>query len=369
MKVPGPFPSRDSSVEPVYNDNSYAASLNLARAGPLFAGVGHPASSSSIHRLPDDADIVGRLVAGRYLIEEPLERAPHALIYRARHLVSDRSILLRVFEERSGVTRAVCRDALAFAERAAGLPSSHVARALDVGVVAERWPFMVSEYSKGKTLAAVLQEGGPLPLTRVLPVARQLAGVLSMAHAARMVHGELHLSSIWVESPSGRTEWIRLLDFGMSELPPAGFTLANSGVFPSCARRPGVADGFSPGGVLADIQGLGVTLYQLASGTPVDWAEPAVAASLDMRFSGASWSGERALLRGFSLIVERCLGLVPESHYRSMEELAHNLDALSATAAALGTLREPSSPPVTAVHAPARRARVTLGGPKVIVRG
>jgi eukaryotic-like serine/threonine-protein kinase len=330
--------------------------------------VGHPALSSAASQLPDDENIVGRLVANRYLIEETCERSSHSVIYRAHHLVTDRSVLLRIFEERSGVTREVCRDALAFAERATGLPSPHVARTLDVGVVAERWPFMVSEYSKGKTLAALLEQGGPLPLARVLPVARQLANVLSMAHMARMVHGELHLAGIWVESPSGRPEWVRLLDFGLSELPPAGFASSRSGVFPSSARRPGIADGFSPAAVLADIQALGGTLYQLACGTPVNWADRDVAAGLDTRFSGAGWSGERALLRGFSLIVERCLGLVPESHYRSMEELAYNLDALTETAAAIGATSEPSSPPVTAIHTPARRAQVALGGPKVIVR-
>jgi eukaryotic-like serine/threonine-protein kinase len=334
----------------------------------VVAGVGHPALSSAASRLPDDENIVGRLVANRYLIEETCERSPRSVIYRAHHLVTDRSVLLRIFEERSGVTRDVCRDALAFAERAAGLPSPHVARTLDVGVVSERWPFIVSEYSRGKSLAAVLEQGRPLPLGRILPVARQLANVLSMAHMARMVHGELQLAGIWVESPSGRPEWVRLLDFGLSELPPAGFASSQSGVFPSSARRPGIADGFSPAAVFADIQALGATLYQLASGSPVNWAERDVAAGLDVRFAGAGWTGERALLRGFSRIVERCLGLVPESHYRSMEELAYNLDSLTETAQAIGAPTEPSSPTVSAVHAPPRRAQVVLGGPKVIVQ-
>jgi serine/threonine protein kinase len=327
--------------------------------------VGHPALS---FRLPDDDGIVGRLIADRYVIEEACERSSHSSIYRAHHLVTDRSVLLRIFEQRSGITREVCRDALAFAERAAGLPSPHVARTLDVGVVAERWPFIVSEYSKGRTLGALLEQGGPLPLRRLLPVARQLANVLSLGHLARMVHGELRLEGIWVESPSGRPEWVRLLDFGLSELPPAGFESSRSGVFPSAARRPGVADGFSPAAVLSDIQSFGAALYQLASGTPVNWAEKHVAAGLDARFAGAGWSSERALLRGFSRIVERCLGLEPENHYRSMEELAANLASLTETAAAIGAPPEPARPPITAVHTPARRTHVALGGPKVIVR-
>lgn len=339
------------------------------------ARVGHPAFQS----LPDDAGVVGRLVANRYLIEEPCERTATSAIYRARHLRLDRSVLLRLLPERAPITIDHCRSALFVAERAAALPTPHVARTLDVGVVAERWPFVVSEYSRGQTLAGLLDQQGPLCLARALPIARVLANVLALAHASGVRHGELPPTGIWIESPSGRPEWVRLLDFGVRELPEPPLETSQSGVFRSSAWRSQPGAPFSPEAVRFDLRALGATLRQLTLGSNGAAAGPGdIAGLLDARFAGAAWGGERALVRGFAMIVERCLFAMPDGAYRSMEEASRDLETLAETSAALHRAtpapRAPVAPErrppvITTIHAPARRARVAIGGPKVIVRG
>jgi serine/threonine protein kinase len=332
---------------------------------------------AALHSLPDDSSVVGRLVANRYLIEAPCERTAASAIYRARHLVTDRTVLLRLLPERSLVTYEHCRSALAIAERAAALPTSHVARTLDVGVVAERWPFVVSEYSRGQTLACWLEQRGPLALARVLPIARVLASVLAMAHASGVMHGQLAPSGIWVESPSGRPEWVRLLDFGVRELPEPALETSRSGVFQSSACRPPPGAPFSPDAVRFDLRALGMALRELTLGSNVATGTRHVADLLDAPFAGSGWDGERALMRAFAMVVERCLAPSPGGAYRSMAEASRDLETLAETAAALhratAAPRAPAAlvarPPVTTIHAPARRARVALGGPKVIVRG
>jgi eukaryotic-like serine/threonine-protein kinase len=316
--------------------------------------------------LPDDDAVVGRVIANRYLIEAPCERTPHGSIYRAQYLMTDRTVLLRVLPARAGLTRHACRDALAIAERAAALSSPHVARTLDVGAVADRWPFVVSEYSKGRTLAGLIASAGGIGVLRTLAIGRQLASALGLAHLARMTHGPLRLDGVWAESPGGRPEWVRLLDFGVAELDEPGFERAESGVFPSGTSE-GANDGFSRAAAQSDLQALGAALYELATGTCASWSSN-VSAAFDACCGGSGWSGERALARGLALLVERCLGLVPGRRYESMSELLAELEALADTATAL---RSPPAPtgPVTAVHAPRRRASVALGGPKVIVRG
>src|SRR5262249_12726145 len=95
--------------------------------------------------LPDDRDVLGRLIANRYLIQAPCERTRTSVGYRAYHLALDRMVLLRILPARSGVTREACRRALALAERVSGLPSAHLGRCLDVGLVEGRFPFVVQE--------------------------------------------------------------------------------------------------------------------------------------------------------------------------------------------------------------------------------
>jgi eukaryotic-like serine/threonine-protein kinase len=319
--------------------------------------VGYPASSS----LPDDGAIVGRVLANSYLIEAPCERTPHVSIYRAQHLTSDRTVLLRVLPGRAGLTRQSCRGALSLAERAAALSSPHVARTLDVGAIAERWPFVVSEHSKGRTLAALVAGEGALGTRRALAIGRQIASALALAHLARLAHGQLRLDGIWTESPGGRPEWVRLMDFGVSELSQRGFEQCGSGVFPSAAAaHASPDDGFSRLAEQADLQAFGALLYELTTGTVASPATVDVRASLDI-----ACAGSRAT-RGLTLLVERCLGLVPGPRYASMSQLLDELEAVADAAC-----RDPQAPtaPVTAVHAPPRRASVALGGPKVIVRG
>jgi serine/threonine protein kinase len=317
--------------------------------------------------LPDDAGVVGRLVANRYLIEEPCERTRTTAIYRARHLLTGRTVLLRMLGECTGITHGHCRNALAHAERAGVLPSPHVARTLDVGVVAERWPFVVSEYTRGQTLAAILAQQGPLGLRRVLPIARAFASVLAMAHVARVTHGELSPSGVWVESPGGRPEWIRLLDFGVRALREPTPHTAQSGVYSSSSFTDAAAP-FSFAAVRSDVQALGSVLHELLLGARLG-SGTSLGAVLDAQFSGSAWGGERALVRSLAKVVERCLSLEPESAYRSMDDVCRDLEILAETAAALDLAASERRPPVTAVHAPARRACVALGGPKVIVRG
>lgn len=286
-------------------------------------------------------------------------------IYRARHLASDRTLLLRVLPARGEVSRARCRAALALAERVAQLPSPHVARTLDVGVLAERWPFVVSDYSRGKTLAAVVAQHGPLGLDGVLPLARQLASVLRLAHAARIRHGDLALSGIWAESPRGRPVWLRTLDFGLCELPSGALDTSRSGVFPS--RRPAAGSAFCGEAVRWDIQAFAAALSELALGdaarSPSQLSASEIAERLDATLAGTG-RDERARIRGFARLLQRCWGPAADGGYIAMAEVCRDLESLAPLAPAARLPAPTPRPPVTAIHAPARRAQVAIGGPK-----
>jgi serine/threonine protein kinase len=253
---------------------------------------------------------------------------------------------------------------LELAERAGALASPHVARTLDVGVVAERWPFIVSEYTRGQTLAAIIEREGPLAVRRVLPMARALAGVLDLAHGSGLLHGDLPPCGIWVESPNGRAEWIRLLDYGVRELREAPVETSQSGVYRSSSFSGGSS--VTPAAARSDVQALGALLQAMVLGSDVAirWGGRG---SLSPHLDRPAPGKDHELARAFAAVVERCLSHSPETAYRSMGEVSHELDGLAEVAS--GRARRDSPPPVTVIHAPARRARIALGGPKVIVRG
>jgi serine/threonine protein kinase len=318
--------------------------------------------------LPNDRAILGRVIANRYLVEGPCERTLASASYRAHHIGLERAVLVRVLPERQGTTQGACRRALAIAERVSALPDPHLGRTLDVGLVLGRYPFVVYEYSKGRSLAALLEETGPFASERAIRLGRQLASALETAHEAGVLHGSLCLDNLWLESLVCRPEWLRVLGFGLAELPDAERDSASSGVFPSSAgRATGTAGQLPRLRLRADIYAFGLCLYQLASGSLPAWPGPA---GSDLGAGGAlPWTGQRAVARGLSLLIQRCLYREPQGAYQSLNEVNRDLERLESSAGALASDPPRSRPPVTAVHAPAPRARVAVGQPKVIVKG
>jgi len=316
--------------------------------------------------LPNDRAVLGRLIANRYLVEGPCERALASASYRAYHVGLDRSVLVRILPEREGTTQDACRRALAIAERVSALPDPHLGRTLDVGLVAGRYPFVVYEYSKGRSLAALLEETGPFASARAIRIGGQLCGALETAQQAGVLHGSLCLDNLWLESLVCRPEWLRVLGFGLAELPEPGRDSASSGVFPSSARREaGPGEQLPRFALRADIYAFGACLYQLASGSLPGWTGIAAADTS----VPPPWTGQRALARGLSLLIQRCLYQKGEGTYQSLSEVSRDLERLETSAATLGSEPPGSRPPVTAIHTPAPRARVAVGQPKVIVKG
>jgi serine/threonine protein kinase len=327
-----------------------------------------PNSSFSI--LPKPEDLLGRWVANRYLITECLEQTSSSSSYRAHHDAIDRSVLLRVLPARPGLTRESCRRALAGAERVSMLPSPHLTRTLDVGLVAGRFPFVVSEYSKGRTLEAVLDSSGPLEIQRLMPIARQLASVLQITHRAGVVHGSIGVDKLWLESLEHRPEWVRIMGFGLSELSRSELDMPESGVFMSSARGTGGLTRMSSSVAMrADVRALGATLFALADGSRGAVQSQPSPGATDSDFADTTWTGQRAVVRGFAMIVRRSLSLLPEGNFTSMDQVLHALERLEQTARSISPGAARPGQAVTAVHTPVRRARgVVLGEPKVIVR-
>ncbi|MES2682142.1 MAG: winged helix-turn-helix domain-containing protein [Pseudomonadota bacterium] len=125
---------------------------------------------------------------------------------------------------------------------------------------------------------------GDWPLTQRLELARQLAGIVALAHAAGVLHRDLKPANVLIAVDEGRL-LVRLTDFGIGHLiqPDAlearqitqlGFTQAIDAAAGSpLYTAPEVLAGL-PSTAQADVYALGVILYQLIVG---DLGKPLVA--------------------------------------------------------------------------------------------
>jgi eukaryotic-like serine/threonine-protein kinase len=149
-------------------------------------------------------------VLGSYQIEATIGSGSFGTVFRARDLVLERTVALKV--SKSG--RATSADsALGEARAAAALshPNICVIHALEEQ---EGTPVIVMEYLDGQPLSNLLV-GEPLDINRAAKLGRQIARGMAAAHAHQIVHGDLKPANIMVMAD----DHAKVLDFGLARQP------------------------------------------------------------------------------------------------------------------------------------------------------
>jgi eukaryotic-like serine/threonine-protein kinase len=128
-------------------------------------------------------------------------------------------------------------------------------------------PYLVMERLAGAALGHIC-DAGPLPRSEGLGILIELCDVLAAAHAAGVVHRDLKLDNVFVQSaPGAGGRRVKLLDWGVAAIlgepdPMKGLICGTlTYVAPDQVRGDAVAPA-------ADIYSLGVMAYQLLLGEP-----------------------------------------------------------------------------------------------------
>ncbi len=79
--------------------------------------------------------------------------------------------------------------------------------------------FLVLEYLEGYSLREAFKSG-PLPVRRVVHIARQIASALEHSHELGIVHRDLKPENIMLVPRQGDLDFVKILDFGLAKLAP-----------------------------------------------------------------------------------------------------------------------------------------------------
>ena len=151
-----------------------------------------------------------RELARDFRIESLLERPPGPIVYLARD-AEERPLALKVVP-RAQVGSAEDRFHAA-ADAAAQLDHPHIVPVYRHGAT-ENFLWCATKYVDGRSLARMLQTGGPLELSACLRIFEQVASALDYAHRRGVAHGALTPDSIIVDA----NEWALVSDFAMRGL-------------------------------------------------------------------------------------------------------------------------------------------------------
>jgi serine/threonine-protein kinase len=205
-------------------------------------------------------------VLGRYRLERELGSGAMGTVYLARDPTIGREVAIKTLPLTDDGDRCadegVAARFLREAEAVGRLSHPNIVSVHDAGKEHDL-AYMAMDYVTGESLEAWTQRSTLLPVWEVLEVAAQVADALAYAHGRRVVHRDIKPSNVIYDRSSGIA---RITDFGVARMLDS--TLTRTGTIlgsPSYMSPEQVAGNRIDG--RSDLFSLGITLYQLLSGT------------------------------------------------------------------------------------------------------
>jgi len=214
----------------------------------------------------------GTVLRERYRLERLLGRGGMADVYLAFDLQRQVEIAIKVLREDLAEDPEFVRRFQREAETLARLDHPYIVRFYSferggTAGAAATLAFIVMDYIPGTTLRGRLAElGGPLDLTELTRILRQVGTALNYAHNLGYVHRDIKPGNIMLRVESGANSWSTALlsDFGIAHV-AEGTTMTMGPLGTPAYMSPEQILG-RPVGPQADIYSLGVVLYETVTG-------------------------------------------------------------------------------------------------------
>ena len=202
--------------------------------------------------------MLGRILSGRYELEEKIGSGGMAEVYCAHDNSLDRLVAVKILHE-------AYRNDLEFVEKftdeakaAARLAHPNIVNIYDVGIDGIDH-YIVMEYVQGNSLKDKLRQEGALDILTATKISKDIANGLAHAHAHNLVHCDIKPHNILM-TPDGRA---KIADFGIARaITESTMTYSGNVVGSVHYFSPEQAQGTSitP---KSDVYSLGIVMYEM----------------------------------------------------------------------------------------------------------
>ena len=289
-----------------------------------------PSDGVALEKTGDD--LLGKVLAGKYRIEERLSEGGMGTVYRGTHVLMDKTVAVKVLRTSLASDEKIVARFSREARAASRISHPNALSVTDFGEDEGGIVFLVMEYLSGKTLKEVIRDEGPMPLARVVEITRQVGGALEAAHAQGVVHRDLKSDNIMLLSSAGG-DYAKVLDFGIAKIKEPegeydpGLTAPNLVIGTPQYMSPEQCSQAGEIDARSDIYSFGVILYEMLVGhVPFTGESPTVIMLKHLQEPAPSVLDERNDLPGaVGRVITRALAKVPENRYQTIEELLEDL--------------------------------------------
>ncbi|MBN2715773.1 MAG: protein kinase [Deltaproteobacteria bacterium] len=209
--------------------------------------------------------LLGRVIADRYRLESRLGVGGMGAVYRARHLLIDRVVAIKILQPERRGEEHFRAWFLREARAANRINHANIVDISDFGETEDGLAYLVMELLVGDALSNLIARG-PMQLDEILDIMEQATAALARAHDLGVVHRDIKPDNIHLINRAGRKNFVKVIDFGLARLSQDGRLAAKGAVFgtpeymsPEQAR----GEDATP---LSDLYSLGIIMFEMLTG-------------------------------------------------------------------------------------------------------
>ena len=263
----------------------------------------------------------GRILGGRYAVQDKVGTGGMAIVYRGLDQVLGRIVAIKTMLPQYATDPSFAARFKQEAQAAAALQSPYIVSVYDWGKDGDTY-YIVMEYLRGTDLKSGIRKHGALDCKKVAQIGSQIAQALSVAHKHDIIHRDIKPQNIMVQ-PDGN---IKVMDFGIARAKNSHLTTDNSVLGTAHYVSPEQTQGKELGPT-TDIYSLGVVMYEAATGTVPFDGDDAITVALKQVNEQPQPPSQRnpAVDPSLEGIILKCMQKNPADRFQTADELVRVL--------------------------------------------
>ncbi len=281
----------------------------------------------------DEDRFIGTTLPGGHHILDLIGVGGMGRVYRAEQSVLGRTVAVKIVHPHLMADENSALRFLTEARAASQLNHPNSVSVFDFGRTDAGQPYLVMEFLRGKDLAQVAYEEGPLPFSRIVDVLRQVLAALGEAHELGIVHRDLKPENVILQPLRRGGDFVKVVDFGLAKLraEPQATSVTSPGIV--CGTPDYMAPEQGRGDVIdgrSDLYAVGVMLFQLLTGRlPFEAETPTQVVMMHLSIPAPDprqVCPKRQIPPGLADVVKRALAKNPAQRYQDAHEFSNALE-------------------------------------------
>lgn len=180
------------------------------------ASVGFCAKDGTALVKQSEANLIGKMVGGRYRVIQQLGEGGMGQVYLAEHVRMKRKSAIKIMRPALVHEPEALQRFTREAENASKISHPNVASIFDFGETDEGLVYLAMEFIEGESLSALLKREIAMHPVVAADIIAQAADALNAAHELGILHRDIKPDNIMVSRRQDGTFVVKLVDFGIA---------------------------------------------------------------------------------------------------------------------------------------------------------